>query len=50
MAVKKPQPAKQKKAKDLDVGKAKVGEKVKGGMNKNELVKSISGPTYKKLQ
>ena len=31
MAVKKPQPAKQKKAIDLDVGKPKAAEKVKGG-------------------
>ena len=34
MAVKKPEPAKQKKAKDLEVGKTKAAEKVKGGMTK----------------
>jgi hypothetical protein len=39
MAVKKP--AKQKKAKDLDVGKAKASEKVKGGarISKTQLIK-----------
>jgi hypothetical protein len=31
MAVKKPEPAKRKKAKDLEVGKTKASEKVKGG-------------------
>jgi hypothetical protein len=31
MAEKKSEPAKQKKAKDLEVGKTKASEKVKGG-------------------
>ena len=48
MVVKKSE--KQKKIKDLDVGKAKVGEKVKGGMNKTDLVKSIAGKAKLKLQ
>jgi hypothetical protein len=31
MAVKKPEPAKQKKSKDLDVGKTRKADKIKGG-------------------
>ena len=49
MAVKKPQPAKQKKSKDLDVGKTKVGEKVKGGkpLTPSSLPDRVSRPDKK---